>query len=275
MDIELMGHRSYQSRIGLTVDDIYVVSGQLHASQLRNGDRTLHRLDQQSRVLSDILNSQSELHQLMSTATMQEGRNNSSSSGLSELGGSQSSTSLVGIRAHTAQHQRSPCSPVCKCKCHNVHNYKSPQMLHEAFGTLFVGYSGYPAASFHRCTEPNCLSSSTFRSYVHYLFPSWFLAKALTLTLMTIYCGEVRVSLATRSLVSGGAEIFRFVMMDDVSGIKDLFSKRLASPDDSDSFNGDAALGVSDHTKYPSTCLSVLKAILRSCQEYVKLHGVP
>ena len=77
------------------------------------------------------------------------------------------------------------------------------------------------------------MSQSTFRAYVHYLFPSWFLIKALTITLLSVFLDEISVTLTVRRIVPNGAEIFRLVWQDDVDGINRLFSMGLASPNDS------------------------------------------
>ena len=87
------------------------------------------------------------------------------------------------------------------------------------------------------------MSQSTFRVYVHYLFPSWFLIKALTITLMSVFLNEISVSLAVRRIVPTGAQIFRLVRQNDIDGIKRLFSMGLASPNDSLQ-NGQTALTV-------------------------------
>ena len=111
--------------------------------------------------------------------------------------------------------------------------FQSPALLHGAIGTLFIGYSGYPIKAIQKCTEASCVSQSTFRAYVHYLFPSWFLIKALTITLMSVFLDKISVSLTVRRIVPNGAELFRVVRQDDVDGIKRLFSMGLASPNDS------------------------------------------
>ena len=215
---------SHQARIGLTIDEIHIISGQLQANQ--HGDRTNQQLDEHSRLLANILNRQSNLQGLLQ---LQNSPNNATSA----TAGDQPSSPVVRIRAYASQHQRSPCMLNCKCTCHNVWAFQSLTLLHNVIGTLFVGYSGYPVGALQRCTEASCISQSTFRGYVHYIFPSWFLIKALTITLMSIFLDEISVSLVTRRIIPGGAEIFRLISLDDVEGIKNLFAMGSASPNDS------------------------------------------
>ena len=107
--------------------------------------------------------------------------------------------------------------------------------MHDILGTLFVGYSGFPLQALQKCSEANCLSQSAFRGRIHYLFPSWFLVKALVLTIIRTSLGEISIALSLRRVVPNGTEIFRLIGLNDVEGIKELFRMRAASPNDSDS----------------------------------------
>ena len=110
----------------------------------------------------------------------------------------------------------------------------SPLKLQDALGILSVGYSGCPIQTFQRCTELSCVSISTFKVYVHYVFPAWFLSKALTTALNGIEGGTINAALTVRRIVPRGADIFRLVQIGDVDGIKELFRSGLASPNDSE-----------------------------------------
>ena len=50
---------------------------------------------------------------------------------------------------------------------------------------------------------------------------------------MSVFLDEIDVSLIIRRVVPAGAEIFRLARLDDVEGVKRLFSMGLASPNDS------------------------------------------
>ena len=223
-------HRSHQSRIGLTIDEIHIIAGQLQTSQSRSSDRTSQQLDEHSRLLANILSSQSSLQDLLQLHNSADEQTHSSTSMSLADHPEYPSSSTVRIRAY--QYQRSPCTRNCGCACHNVQAFRSPALLHEVVGTLFVGYSGYPIKALQRCTEASCVSRSTFRAYVHYLFPSWFLLKAFTVAVISIFLSEISVSLTVRRIVPAGAEIFRLVRQDDINGIKRLFDMGLASPND-------------------------------------------
>ena len=101
------------------------------------------------------------------------------------------------------------------------------------------------------CTDNDCLSQLSFRTYVHYLFPSWILTKALIITLASGSLDKISVSLTVRRIIPPSAEIFRLARSDDVDGLKRLFSKGLASPNDSIS-NGQSALNVCNISIIPN-----------------------
>ena len=232
----LLIYSSDQSRIALTIDEIYIVSGQIRSSQLDANNRAIQQLDEHSRILSSLASGQSKLQDLLQLQT-------SVYPAVNTLG-ERASMPIIGVRAFATQHQRSPCSRYCRCKCHDVHSFQSPGAIHALVGTLFFGYSGSPMRSLQRCTEPSCLSQSTFRAYVHYLFPSWFLTKALTAAFLLTFPAEIQVALTIRRVVPNGAEVFRLQRTQNIDGMKKLFSSHLASPNDSDLI-GITTLGVS------------------------------
>ena len=222
-------HSSYQSRIGLTIDEVHIISGQLQSDQHRSSQQ----LNEHSRLLSDILRSQSNLQDFLRLQNSPDTRAQIATTNSTTDHPDRLSSSVVRTRAYVSQHQRSPCTPYCRCACHNARTFQTPALLHEVIGTLFIGYSGYPIKAFQECTEVNFVSQSIFRGYVHYLFPSWFLYKAIMVTLMTIFLNEISLSLTVRRIVPSGAELLRLVKNDDVDGIKRLFDMGMASPNDS------------------------------------------
>ena len=157
---------------------------------------------------------------------------------------------FIRVRAHTsfpAQAQRSlyqqrRCSPSCRCACHKRQTFTMPVLFHNVIGNLFVGYSGSPVG-IRRCTEDNCLSQSSLRIDVFYLFPSWLFMRALSMTLMRSCLNEVSIALKLQRVIPVGSEIFRLTNLDDVDNLKQLFNRGLASPDDIDP-DGTGALTV-------------------------------
>ena len=163
------------------------------------------------------------------------------------LGDNRTHTSFIHVRGYASLSQWTLCTSQCMCKCHYIRSFKTPSALHNIIGTLFAGYSGCPIQNSQRCTEASCISQFAFRSYVNYIFPSWFLSKTLTATIMCASAGEISVALSVRRIIPQGAELFRLTEMGDVESIKELFRSGLASPNDS-TIGGVTALNVSQRT---------------------------
>ena len=208
-----------------------------------SGERITRQLDEHSRLLTHILTGQSDLQGLPQLRTSSDDQAQISAGGLVAATSYQSSGSIIRIRAHAAQPSRPLCYPHCACACHNIRSFSSPPLLRKTIGTLFIGYSGCPLRSLHKCTDTNCLSQSTFRTCVHYHFPCWFVAKAFTIAVMSVYLDKISVSLTVRNIVRPGAEIFRLAQTDDVDGLRRLFSVGSASPNDS-RYDGQTVLSV-------------------------------
>ena len=236
-------YSSYQSRIGLTINEIYMISSQLRSDQSNTDSRTAQQLNEHSRLLTNILSSQSNLHDLLQTGREPDEPVRTPPLDVPIHNSDRSSSQVVYIRA--SYHKRSPCPPNCNCDCHTMHTLQSPAIVNHVIGGLFVGYSGYPiTGNSHKCTKASCLSRTTFRAYVQYIFPSWFLARAIIVGLTTQSLNKISVSLKVQRVVPYGSEIFRLARLDDADGLKELFRKGLASPNDI-SLDGVSALVVS------------------------------
>ena len=74
-----------------------------------------------------------------------------------------------------------------------------------------------------------------------YLFPSWFLARALILVLSLSFINGLELSLRVPCIVSRTARIWDLSVSGDIEGVKRLFRQRLAGPFDMD-INGSTPL---------------------------------
>ena len=255
---------TYQSRLGLTVDQIRTESADLYRLMQHSENTTRMRLDEQSRVLTSLLDGQANVgswlrSQRLSTPSIQLP--------LTEVGAPTSLRSpshIISIKAYSSFHHRSTCVKPCRCSCHGSWGYKSPTILHWAFGTLFAGYSGYPTRIFQRCS---CESPVGSHAYFYYLFPSWSLTTAITITLTRVSLVKVHTALAVRRIVPFGADIFRLSYLRDVEGLKELLRAGLASPDDSD-LAGTTVLSVCKRLSYFSNsgsflCLDLSQPVIK------------
>ena len=140
-----------------------------------------------------------------------------------------SASSAVGIR--TAHFSRSACKPWCACRCHTETKWRGPSVLQPVIDSLFIGYSGMPRQGLN-CDEISCQLQSQPVVYFTYFFPSWFLARAISVMFATTPLAGPVVSLKVQRTVSGDADIFTYAKLGDVDKIKNLFEQGLASPHD-------------------------------------------
>ena len=187
-----------------------MLSSQFKADQSHLANRANQQLDEQSRLLTNILSNQSAQKDLLQV----QDQNNRHSFGVEN----QSSDVTVRVKAYTPQ-QRLPCSPQYQCACHDMRVLQTPSLIHEVIGTLFLWYSGCCVRIVQRCTEADCKSQSTFRAYAHYAFPSWLFSRVVSLTLTSNFRSEINISLTVRRIMPHTAEVFRLTLLDDVPGL--------------------------------------------------------
>ena len=259
----LINCRSHQSRIALTIDEIYLVSSQIQTAQLQYGEQALQELGEHGRMLSSILGGQAELRSLLDSVAVSNRGTPAAFPQISSTAKHQHNRPILGIRVSALQSQRFPCLPHCECKCHDVHSYQTPQRMHGLLGTIFAGYSGYPIENTKMCSLPECGSNSTFRAYCHYLFPPWFLTKALTLTVIATSRIKILISLTVRPTSEPGSEVFRFASSNDVKGLRNVLCKS-RSPDMLECINGESLLSVG-YVHHKQMLLSILFPNLLAC----------
>ena len=136
------------------------------------------------------------------------------------------------INLRVSKNVRSCCSYRCECSCHTYRRMQSPLFLRSALGMLFTGYSGYPHDILGQCNTPTCQGSTGFHVSVTYVFPLWFVRKAISISLVRDSFDRISGSLSVRLPTSPDSDVFRLADMNDVDGLKRLFSKGLATPND-------------------------------------------
>ena len=78
----------------------------------------------------------------------------------------------------------STCFAGCPCSCHLFKAFTSSRALSSIFGTLFIGYHGVSGLG-QKCSHYICRRKSS-RLEVTYLFPRWFVQRAITYTLENV-----------------------------------------------------------------------------------------
>ena len=151
-------------------------------------------------------------------------------------------SNTVGVRV--AQPVEVSCVVGCSCRCHTRQSVKSPPILTRMIGSFFMGYTGHPT-QLQSCSEALCQRRSSFSVQLTYLFPQWFMMKMIAITVARNKFGDLSYHPKVARVVPANAKIFSYISTGDVSGIRDLFSRGLASPSDIRSESGITPLAVS------------------------------
>lgn len=149
--------------------------------------------------------------------------------------------SAVGIR--TAQFPRVACKAWCSCVCHTERSFRSPSLMEQLVGSLFVGYSGIPILR-QKCNQQSCHLESQPLMYITYFFPTWFLTRMISLMISTTPLAGPVISLKTQRTVLGDSDIFECAKTGNINKMKYLFQNGLASPHDVSFSSGITALHV-------------------------------
>ena len=134
--------RSHQSRIGLTIDEIRIISRQLSVHELTSSSRVHQQLIEHSNLLNSILNGQANIQNQIQL--QQASIEQAHSAPVSDAAGSvrpiltknQHHDSIIRIRARASRSQQSPCLLYCSCACHHVQVFRSANFLHNAVGAF-------------------------------------------------------------------------------------------------------------------------------------------
>ena len=161
--------------------------------------------------------------------------------------GSQNMASIseLSIRTYLPSQSQRHCNPYCKCHCHTFRSLRSPSFLKAVFGCLFIGYYGNPTARASICSTASCQARVRLRACVQYLFPPWFLSKALELIILIPRIGEPRASLTLRGSQALTSGIWPLIWRDDGKGVQDYLDCGFARPNDTKAFLGPSLLVVS------------------------------
>ena len=142
-----------------------------------------------------------------------------------------SSERLEGIRIHARDYHRVDCHAWCRCVCHAERNLATSGRFGHVLGRLFMGYTGLPFIN-KSCDSASCRRKETASVSVEYWFPLWFLHHIVRLNMAFPSAAGLQLQLRTLRRVPDSAECIRFAMTGNIDGMRALFVKGLASPQD-------------------------------------------
>ena len=149
-----------------------------------------------------------------------------------------------GVRVRLNQYA-STCRPGCHCACHASRISATPALVDRVLGKLFIGYAGLPLLT-AKCDAEECEKSQVPHVSLEYWFPLGFFWSHI-IRLQVDYQGNIgpQMSLSTLRRIPDSAQCVNFALNGNIDGLKDLFTRGLASPRDISSTRGYSILRVS------------------------------
>lgn len=139
----------------------------------------------------------------------------------------------------------STCPVACNCICHTTMRASTPAMIDRALGQLFIGYTGLPLLN-PNCDAESCRKSQSPWISFEYRFPlGYFWSQIFRLQIAYRANLGPRVSLRTLRRVPDTALSIKYALTGNIEGLKTLFTRGLASPEDVCSTRGYSLLRVS------------------------------
>jgi hypothetical protein len=138
---------------------------------------------------------------------------------------------------------RRTCRPWCSCRCHIRRNIRTPGLMKQFVGSLFVGYSGLPLFT-QTCNETQCQKRSGLRVVVSYQFPKWFWEQALFASILQGTMSGPEMLLRVHRTIPFASETYQYTLDGNVPALRRIFEQGKASPFDMDP-NGQSLLHVS------------------------------
>ena len=122
------------------------------------------------------------------------------------------------------------CSTECSCQCHSRTRFQTPQALQQIFGRLCAAYTG--GYGLQSPCAASCVRKDPKVARMTFVFPKWIVGRALSVAMFYAMRSGVTFNIKTPAVVPEMSQLFALSRYDDVRGLQDLFSQRLASPDD-------------------------------------------
>jgi hypothetical protein len=136
------------------------------------------------------------------------------------------------IQIKTSCYRRT-CRPWCSCRCHIRGSIRSPSIVSNFLGSLFVGYSGIPGVT-EACSEKQCSKRSQVRLIASYQFPKWMWTRALFTTFATSREYGPELLVRVQHTIPYASETYQHCLNGEVVSLKRRFDDGLASPFDVD-----------------------------------------
>ncbi|KAH7319189.1 ankyrin repeat-containing domain protein [Rhexocercosporidium sp. MPI-PUGE-AT-0058] len=134
------------------------------------------------------------------------------------------------------------CSKLCSCQCHSTSHLKTPKLLFNALGGLFLGYTGIPMLNKKRCNRYGCKDSEGAKVQLSYYFPRWLVARMINVVVTNSAQFGPAMTLRVIRVLPDTSPVFTFARKGDIPSMGSFFQQGLASPIDVAAGDGRSAL---------------------------------
>jgi hypothetical protein len=134
------------------------------------------------------------------------------------------------VEARTSSKDIGQCSVTCACCCHSKRRMHIAHALSYITGFICIIYVG--GDTNRACDHSSCRRKLLATLNLTYYFPPWLLTKAMSIFLRFDPAGGMNMTLRMPNVCPDTSTIFHLATAGDVGGMKALFEKDLASPND-------------------------------------------
>ncbi|MCJ1356794.1 MAG: hypothetical protein MMC33_006790 [Icmadophila ericetorum] len=130
------------------------------------------------------------------------------------------------------------CRRDCSCICHVARRFVMAHLLRNMLGNLYVKYSSFSLKGTW-CSKEQCRGPIALILRMKYLFPSWFLARSITIEVLSSYSHDLTVRLKVRRrLSSTDANLFLMINNGNAKGVMSILESQRCNPNDVSSRTG-------------------------------------
>jgi hypothetical protein len=125
------------------------------------------------------------------------------------------------------------CEWTCNCQCHTRTQYRTPQWLSSAVGTLFYSSTNTPSIDVRPCNVPSCFRSQpSSSSRFTYYFPTWMMRTVLVYSAWNNLNGKNSSWTIKMPREVTDSPCWHYIKMGSIEVIKELLESRQMSPYD-------------------------------------------
>ena len=120
---------------------------------------------------------------------------------------------------------------------------RKSSFLNRCFGMISLEHTGFRQPA-QNCNDQTISQYASHSILITYFFPAWMIARYFCLLVRLSIHSGLQMSLRIPVMIARSSEIFIFAMTGNLKGIRNVFSKRLATPFDIDMLCGFTPLTV-------------------------------